>query len=305
MLREVENDKTFSSFVIFPKVLSAVAVIIPFVPVHLDGLKYGKPTDNRSRKPMNPETLVQGAALAQQASGTDLLDTINTDAFKRLPFDSKVHFLKHYANTQHEPIHRGIGGYMGDTAAAVLPGAAAGGAIGLALGLGKSQDFVQSQGYHLSDLRHMHEALRDPAAEYVAKVGDRNRPVYVQTPEGHVVQKVTSRGTPMYEAMSRENAQRFSDSVRQIRNRPIKILGGLGVGLGLASALPAMAERRQAESQTNRYLDAMRRMPDSADANASALLLSKGHLHASANRHVPGWAEHSDTFLKFGPMMPL
>lgn len=254
---------------------------------------------------MNPETLVHGAALAQQASGTDLLDTINTDAFKRLPFDDKVHFLKHYANTQHEPLHRGIGGYIGDTAGAVLPGAAAGGAIGLALGLGKSQDFVQQQGYHLSDLRKIHESLRDPSAEYVPNVGDRMRPVYAQMPDGQVVHKMTSRGTPMYEAMSRETAQRFSDTARQIRNRPIKILGGLGVGLGLASALPAINERRQAEKQTNRYLDAMRRMPETADANASALLLSKGRLHASANRQVPGWAEHSDTFLKFGPMMPL
>lgn len=53
---------------------------------------------------MNTHDLVRGAVLSQDQNGTDILDTMRTDAFKNMSLKSKVDFINEYARTnQPEP----------------------------------------------------------------------------------------------------------------------------------------------------------------------------------------------------------
>lgn len=48
---------------------------------------------------MKVDHLVQGAILAQKQSGGDLLDVVNSDAYRRMPMAEKVDFLHGYAKS--------------------------------------------------------------------------------------------------------------------------------------------------------------------------------------------------------------
>lgn len=88
---------------------------------------------------MNTKDLVHGSLIAQRQSGGDLLDVINSDAFRRMPIEHKVDFIHGYAKEggpEPQPASKAerLKYILGSSASTGAAGAMLGGAYHIAKG---------------------------------------------------------------------------------------------------------------------------------------------------------------------------
>ena len=126
---------------------------------------------------MNSHDLVHGAILAQQNSGGDLVDTLNTSSFQHLPLKAKVDFINTYANTKGAPDPVGYSAMdrIKHIAASGVSGLAAGALVGAAMHVAKGGKLLSPHIHspkNMTSLTKEQEALADKElAELWGKVG--------------------------------------------------------------------------------------------------------------------------------------